>query len=182
MDANSVLADEAQSIVAVKCFFTHQIAVIRLGIPAVRVVVIRPMIPSFGISSRLSGNPTTEVTSVSFRLTSVFPWLFMRFWRLRLPKAEYKWLTAHKVRNSGAWVYFSPKSVKIAGCDRAMTAAAAGTTRNAAYFTENWKTFLSVSVSFCGSSLEKAGNSTVDIGVGRRATCDLHDFDGICFT
>jgi len=47
-------------------------------------------------------------------------------------------------------VYFSPKSVEMAGCDRAMTAAAAGTTRRAAYFTEYWKTFFNVSVSFCG--------------------------------
>lgn len=35
-------------------------------------------------------------------------------------------------------------------------------------FTENWKTFLKVSVSFCGSSLEKAGNSMVVIGVAKK--------------
>ena len=65
-------------------------------------------------------------------------------------------------------MYSSPKSVETAGCDRAMRAAAAGTTRRAAYFTENWKTFLSVSVSFWGLSLENAGNSTVDIGVAKK--------------
>lgn len=53
------------------------------------------------------------------------------------------------------------------GFDRAMRAAA-GTTRRAAYFTENWKTFLSVSFSFCGFSLENAGNSTVAIGVEKK--------------
>ena len=56
----------------------------------------------------------------------------------------------------------------IAGWERAMMAVAAGTTRSAAYFTENWKTFLSVSFSFCGSSLEKAGNSMVVIGVAKK--------------
>ena len=63
---------------------------IRLGIPAVRVVVIRPRIPNCGISMRLRGNPMAEVISVSFRLNLVSPWLFMRFPALRLPKAEYR--------------------------------------------------------------------------------------------
>lgn len=90
VDANSILADEDQSIVAVKCFFIHQSPMIRLGIPETRVAVIRPMIPNFGISSRLRGKPMAEVTKVSFRLTSVRPWLFMRLMRLRLPKAEYR--------------------------------------------------------------------------------------------
>lgn len=48
-----------------------------------------------------------------------------------------------------------------------MIAVAAGTTRRAAYFIENWKTFLSVSFSFCGSSLEKAGNNMVVIGAAK---------------
>jgi len=90
VDANSILADEAQSIVAVKCFFTYQRLMIRLGIPAVIVVIIRPMIPSFGISGMFSGNPVAEVIRVSFRVTWVFPWPFVRFPRLRLPKAEYR--------------------------------------------------------------------------------------------
>ena len=47
-------------------------------------------------------------------------------------------------------------------------AVAAGTTRRAAYFIENWKTFVSVSFSLCGSSLEKAGNSIVVIGVAKK--------------
>ena len=58
--------------------------------------------------------------------------------------------------------------MEIAGWDRAMMAVAAGTTRRAAYVTENWKTFLSVSLSFCGLSLEKAGNSMVLIGVAKK--------------
>ena len=90
VDAKSILADEGQSIVAVKCFFTYQRLMVRLGIPAVRVVAIKPMIPNFGISSRLSGNPIAEVINVSFRMNLVFPWLFMRFPRLRLPNAEYR--------------------------------------------------------------------------------------------
>lgn len=75
---------------------------------------------------------------------------------------------AHKVRKSGAYVYFSPKSVETAGWERTMTAVAAGTTKKAAYFTENWKTFLNVSASFCGFSFENAGKSTVDIGVEKK--------------
>ena len=60
----------------------------RLGIPAVRIVAIRPIIPNFGISIRLRGNPMAEVIRVSFRLSLVSPWLFMRLNRLRLPKTE----------------------------------------------------------------------------------------------
>ena len=51
--------------------------------------MIRPMILSFGISSRLSGNLIVAVIRVSFRVTLVFPWLSMRFPRLRLPNAGY---------------------------------------------------------------------------------------------
>ena len=66
-------------------------------------------------------------------------------------------------------MYFSPKSVATAGCDRAMTAAATGTTRSAAYFTENWKTLLNVPSSSFGFILENAGKSTVEIGVEKKA-------------
>ena len=75
---------------------------------------------------------------------------------------------ASNARNNGAAVYSTPKSVEIAGCERTMTTAAAGTTRSAAYFTENWKTFLRVSRSFSGSSLEKAGNSMVVMGEAKK--------------
>jgi len=88
--AKSILADELKSTVAVKCFFTYQRLMIKLGIPEASVVVIKPIIPSFGINSRLSGSPTAEVTSVSFSVNLVFPWPFMRFPRLRLPNAEYR--------------------------------------------------------------------------------------------
>ena len=90
VDAKSILADDFQSTVAVNCFFTYQRLMIRLGIPAVSVVMIKPVTPCFGISSRLSGNPIVAVTSVSFRVALVFPWLFMRLPRLRLPNAEYR--------------------------------------------------------------------------------------------
>ena len=63
---------------------------VRLGIPATSVVTIKPVTPSFGISSRLGGNPIVAVIRVSFRVTSVFPWLFMRLPRLRLPNTEYR--------------------------------------------------------------------------------------------
>jgi len=63
----------------------------RLGSPVVSVVAIRPMIPCFGISIMLRGSPMAEVTTVSFRFTSVFPWLFMRFPMLRFPNAEYRY-------------------------------------------------------------------------------------------
>ena len=54
-------------------------------------VAIRPRIPSFGIKVRLSMSPMADVIMVSFRLTSVFPWLFMRFPMLRFPNAEYRY-------------------------------------------------------------------------------------------
>lgn len=38
----------------------------------------------------LRGNPMAEVIRVSFRVTWVFPWPFMRFPRLRFPNAEYR--------------------------------------------------------------------------------------------
>ena len=60
----------------------------RLGIPAGRVAVIRPMIPNRGVSIRLRVNPMAEVIRVSSRLSLVSPWLFMRLNRLRLPKTE----------------------------------------------------------------------------------------------
>lgn len=88
MDPKSILVDETQSTVAPKCAFIHHKPRIRLGIPAMRVVMIRPMIPNLGMSSMLKGNPMAEVTKVSRRLTLVSPWLFMRFPRLRIPKAE----------------------------------------------------------------------------------------------
>ena len=75
---------------------------------------------------------------------------------------------ASSARNSGALAYLSPNSVEIACCNRAMTMAATGATRSAAYFTENWKTLLKVSWSFFGFSLEKAGNSMVATGVAKK--------------
>jgi len=58
--------------------------------------------------------------------------------------------------------------VKTAGCAKTITSAVAGTIRSDAYFTENWKTFPSISFSFCTLSLEKAGKSTVVIGVAKK--------------
>lgn len=75
---------------------------------------------------------------------------------------------AMSTRKSGAYMYFSPKSMATIGCDRAITAVAAGTVRSAPYFTENWNMLLKVSFSFCASSLEKTGNSTVDIGTEKK--------------
>jgi len=89
-DADSILADEAQSIEALKCFFMYQSPMIKLGIPAVRAVTIRPMIPNLGIKSRLSGKPMAAVIRVSFKFNLVLPWQFMRVPRLRFPNAEYR--------------------------------------------------------------------------------------------
>ncbi len=82
----------------------------------------------------------------------------------------------HITLDRGASAYFSPNRVKTAGCAKTITSAVAGTTRSAAYFTENWKTFPSVSFSFCALSLEKAGKSTVVIGV-RVFLQIFYDFD-----
>ena len=40
-----------------------------------------------GISARLMIKPSVNVMVESFRLSVVFPWLFMRFPALRFPKA-----------------------------------------------------------------------------------------------
>jgi len=44
-DDMSILAEEAQLTVTLRCFFTHQSPVIKLGTPAVSVVTIKPVIP-----------------------------------------------------------------------------------------------------------------------------------------
>lgn len=52
---------------------------VRLGIPAIGVVAIRPMIPCFGINSRLKGNLIVAVISVSFSMNLVSLRRAMRF-------------------------------------------------------------------------------------------------------
>ena len=49
-------------------------------------------------------------------------------------------------------------------------AKATGTMRREAYFTENLKTFPSISCSSFESILEKAGNSTVNTGMTKKVT------------
>ena len=71
-------------------------------------------------------------------------------------------------KNSGAVSQVVPNRVETAGSDKAITRAAAGTTKSEAYLIENWKTFLSVSLSFLWLSLEKAGKSIVVIGVVKK--------------
>lgn len=87
-DERSILVDETQSTAASKLILTQRRPRIRLGIPAMSDVAIRPMIPNRGISIRLMGNPMAEVNKVRVRLTWVFPWLFIRLPTLRFPKAE----------------------------------------------------------------------------------------------
>src|SRR3990172_2091277 len=71
-------------------------------------------------------------------------------------------------RNKGALAYLLPNNVETAGCDSAITITATGTTKRAAYLTENWYTLFNASWSFCGSSLEKAGKSIVVTGVAKK--------------
>ena len=52
VDANRILADEERLILAARCFFIHQRAINRLGIPVVRYVAIRPRIPNWEIKVR----------------------------------------------------------------------------------------------------------------------------------
>ena len=58
--------------------------------------------------------------------------------------------------------------METAGCEREMIMVETGTVTSAEYFTEKRNTFLSVSLSFWRSSLEKAGNNTVVIGVATK--------------
>lgn len=74
---------------------------------------------------------------------------------------------ASRARNRGAAENLG-NSMETPGFASAITMADTGTTRSEAYFIENWKTFLSVFWSFCGSSLLKAGKSTVLTGVAKK--------------
>ena len=60
------------------------------GITEISVVAISPMTPKVGIKVRLKMIPNVVFMRISFRLTSVLPWLLMRFPELRYPKAVYK--------------------------------------------------------------------------------------------
>ena len=86
----SILRDDDQSTVTSYCFFSHRSAMMRLGMPAVSVVVISPRMPNWGMSIKLSGKPMAEEITASFRLNLVWPWLFMRLPMLRLPQAVYR--------------------------------------------------------------------------------------------
>ena len=88
------------------------------------------------------------VNADSFKMYRVWPWLFMRLPKLKFPKAVYTYERASKARNSGAALYVVPNNVETAGSAKHATNAATGTTSNDAYLTENWKTFLMVSLSF----------------------------------
>lgn len=87
-DAKSILADEAHSRVAPKCFRIHHNPMIRPGGPAAITVTSKPVTPNLDVSSMLSGNPIVVPIMASSRLSLVFPWPFMTFPTLRLPKAE----------------------------------------------------------------------------------------------
>jgi hypothetical protein len=58
--------------------------------------------------------------------------------------------------------------VLIIGCDKTIRAKVAGTKRRAVYLTEEVKTVLRSCGSFLASSLEKAGNKTVDMGIVKK--------------
>jgi hypothetical protein len=107
------------------------------------------------------------VKRASFRTYWVWPWLFSRVPMLRFPKAVYRYEIDSKARNRGAELYVPPNKVETAGPDKLMMRAATGTTRSEAYLIEYWKTFLRVSLSLWGSSLENAGNRMVVMGVAK---------------
>jgi len=86
----SILADDAQSTVTSYCFLSQRSAIMRLGIPAVSVVMMRPGMPNWLMSSMLRGKPMAKVIMLSFRLNLVWPWLFMRLPMLRFPRAVYR--------------------------------------------------------------------------------------------
>ena len=56
----------------------------------VRIVVISPMIPYFGIRAKARIVPIMELRMDSFRLMSVLPCPFRRFSELKCPKAVNK--------------------------------------------------------------------------------------------
>ena len=74
----------------------------------------------------------------------------------------------YKVRKKGASLHFVPTRANTRGFDKAIIITVAGIVSMAAYLTENWNTLLRVSISFSGFSLEKAGKSTVAIGIVKK--------------
>ena len=87
-DAKNILVEETQSIVAPKCLFIHHNPTPKLGIPATKVVTIKPVIPNMGISVRPKGSPNPKLMRASFIVTFVSPCPFRKFPKLRFPKPE----------------------------------------------------------------------------------------------
>lgn len=82
----SILAEDAQSTVKSYFFLSQRSAIMMLGMPAVSVVAIKPRMPNLEMRTMLNGKPMPNVMRDSKRLNLVWPWLFMRFPMLRLPK------------------------------------------------------------------------------------------------
>ena len=57
------------------------------GMPAIRVVIIKPKTPRFEMMMKPRGKPRAAVIVAIMRLKVVWPWPFMRLPRLRLPRA-----------------------------------------------------------------------------------------------
>lgn len=87
-EAKKILVAEAQSIVTPKCLLIHHNPTAKLGIPATKVVTIKPVIPNKGISNRLKGNPNPKLMRASFIVTFVSPCPFRKFPKLSFPKPE----------------------------------------------------------------------------------------------
>lgn len=83
----SILAEDAQSTVTSYCFLSQRSATMRLGMPAVSVVTIKPRMPNLEMRTMPRGKPMPNVIRESFRLNSVWPWPFMRLPTLRFPNA-----------------------------------------------------------------------------------------------
>jgi hypothetical protein len=57
----SILAEDSQSTVTSYCLFSQRSATMRLGMPAVSVVTIKPRIPNLEMKTMLKGKPMPNV-------------------------------------------------------------------------------------------------------------------------
>ena len=68
-------------------FLSTKVKLLGLGFLQIKYEAIKPRIPNVGIRVRLRIIPVMNDRIASLRLTSVFPWLLIRFPVLRYPRA-----------------------------------------------------------------------------------------------
>ena len=139
-----------------------------LGFAATMLTIIKPAIPSGGITRKARGTPMQKVSRCIFISIFVSPSAIRRLPMLMVPRIVNKLVMTYNVRKKGAESHLLPYIVLIMGCDSTIMAIVAGAKNRAVYLTEAAKTVLRSWGSFRGSSFEKAGNRTVEMGTTKK--------------